>query len=69
MEVGEAGLASRVERRPVHERDHQHLAAIGVLSDCAEQPGGVELRPERAALFPRGHILGIVGNRSNPFGL
>ena len=40
-----------------------------ILRDRGEQPGGVEPGKERTPLFPRGNIVGRVGNRSDPFDL
>ena len=57
MEVRQTGLAGRIERLAVHERNHQNFIRRHVLRDRRQQARTVESRQERGALFPCGNIV------------
>jgi hypothetical protein len=67
MEMRFAGRSGRIERRLIHEGDHQHFAAGGVLRDGGQQASRVELRHEFGALLTRVKRFGDFGNCPIPF--
>jgi hypothetical protein len=66
MEVREAGFPRRVERLAVHERDHQDLAARGILRDRGQEARGIEFGQEFTALLARRGVAGSVRNWCYP---
>jgi len=67
MEVREAGLAGGVERLPVHECDHQDLAAGRILRDGNHEPRGIEPGHEFLAALAGGGVLRAVRNWCSSF--